>query len=111
MRGETLKAIEEGRGDIAEMGTVIANAIVSLHLRTMARLGIWYDLLARESEILHLHFWDAAFEKLKAAGAIQMATSGKMAGCWIMPAKESRRCKRRRWHQEIGGRYGGGGEP
>ena len=41
-----------------------------------------------ESEILHLHFWDTAFEKLKAADAIVLATSGKMAGCWIMPAKE-----------------------
>jgi arginyl-tRNA synthetase len=88
LRGETLKAIEEGGGEVAEMGMVIANAVVSLHLRTMARLGIWYDLLARESEILHLHFWDAAFQKLKAAGAIRLATSGKMAGCWIMPAKE-----------------------
>jgi arginyl-tRNA synthetase len=88
LRGETLKAIEEGRGEVAEMGMVIANAIVSLHLHTMARLGIWYDLLARESEILHLHFWDAAFEQLMAAGAIRLATNGKMAGCWIMPAKE-----------------------
>ena len=89
LRGETLKAIEEGHGEVAEMGAMIADAIVSLHLRTMARLGIWYDLLARESEILHLHFWDAAFEKLKVAGAIQLATTGKMAGCWIMPAKET----------------------
>jgi arginyl-tRNA synthetase len=89
LRGETLKAIEAGQGEIAEMGRVIADAIVSLHLRTMARLGIFYELLARESEILHLHFWDAAFEKLKAASAIRLATSGKMAGCWIMPAKET----------------------
>ena len=88
LRGETLKAIEAGDGEIAEMGAVIADAIVSLHLQTMARLGIFYELLARESEILHLHFWDAAFEQLKAAGAIRLATSGKMAGCWIMPAKE-----------------------
>ncbi len=88
LRGETLKAIEAGHGEIAEIGSVIADAIVSLHLQTMARLEIFYDLLARESEILHLHFWDAAFEQLKAAGAIRLATSGKMAGCWIMPAKE-----------------------
>src|SRR6202163_556252 len=88
LRGETLKAIEAGHGEIAEMGAVIADAIVSLHLQTMARLGIFYELLARESEILHLHFWDAAFEQLKAAGAIRLATPGKMADCWIMPAKE-----------------------
>ena len=111
LRGETLKAIEEGRGDVAEMGTVIADAIVSLHLRTMARLGIWYDLLARESEILHLHFWDAAFEKLKAAGAIRLATSGKMAGCWIMPAKESAGVNAGDDAKRIGGRCNGrGGE-
>jgi arginyl-tRNA synthetase len=88
LRGRTLKAIEEDRGEEAEVAQVVADAIVSLHLKTMARLGIDYDLLARESEILHLKFWDAAFEKLKTSGAIQLATTGKMAGCWIMPWKE-----------------------
>ena len=90
LRGETLKAIEEGRGDTAEMGAVIADAIVGFHLSTMARLDIFYELLARESEILHLHFWDAAFEKLKASSAIRYETSGKNAGCWVMP-----------WRQEV----------
>jgi arginyl-tRNA synthetase len=90
LRGRTLKAIEEDRGEEAEVAQVVADAIVSLHLRTMARLGIFYELLARESEILHLKFWDAAFEKLKASGAIQLATTGKMAGCWIMPWKEEK---------------------
>ena len=85
MRGETLKAIEEGKGETAGMAAVIADTVVTYHLRTMARLGIYYELLARESEILHLHFWEAAFEKLKASGAIQLETTGKNAGCWIMP--------------------------
>ena len=85
LRGETLKAIEADEGETAEMATVIADAVVGFHLRTMARLDIFYELLARESEILHLHFWDAAFEKLKASKAIQLAASGKNAGCWVMP--------------------------
>ena len=88
LRGETLRAIEEGRGEEAEVAEVVADAIVTFHLRTMARLGIHYDLLARESEILHLKFWDAAFEMLKKSGAIVLATTGKMAGCWIMPAEK-----------------------
>lgn len=88
LRGATLKAIEEGRGEDAEVAQVVADAIVNCHLRTMARLDIHYDLLARESEILHLKFWDAAFEMLKKSGAIHLATSGKMAGCWIMPWQE-----------------------
>jgi arginyl-tRNA synthetase len=88
LRSATLKAIEEGHGEAAEMGAVVADAIVGFHLRTMARLDISYELLARESEILHLKFWDAAFAKLKQQGVIHLATSGKMAGCWIMPAEK-----------------------
>ena len=102
LRGETLKAIEEGHGETAEMGAVIADAIVGFHLRTMARLDIFYELLARESEILHLHFWDAAFEKLKATGAIQFITSGKMAGCWVMPWKnEANQAKEQKGQKEA----------
>ena len=34
-------------------------------LDTMERLGIRYYLLARESEILHLHLWDRAFQLMR----------------------------------------------
>jgi len=88
LRARTLKAIEEDRGEEAEVAQVVADTIVSLHLKTMARLGISYELLARESEILHLKFWDAAFELLKKSGVVQLVSAGKMAGCWIMPWKE-----------------------
>ena len=64
----------------------MATAIVHTHLRTLDRLGIDYDLLSRESDVLHLKFWDAAFEQLKSKGAIQMSTSGKNQGCWVMEA-------------------------
>jgi len=83
-RARTLKEIEEGHGEAAEMAEVVSTAIVRCHLKTLDRLGIDYDLLSRESEILHLKFWDAAFEMLKTRGAIQYATSGKNAGCWVM---------------------------
>jgi arginyl-tRNA synthetase len=89
LRAATLRSIEEGQGEAAEMGAVVADAIVGFHLRTMARLGIGYELLARESEILHLRFWEAAFAKLKEKSVIHLATTGKMAGCWILPADKS----------------------
>jgi arginyl-tRNA synthetase len=84
LRGEMLKSIEEGAGEAAEMANIVAPAIVRSHLHTMERLGIEYDLLPRESEILHLKFWDAAFELLKQRNAIHLAASGKNAGCWVM---------------------------
>src|SRR5262249_50189273 len=83
------KSIEEGKGEEAEVAQVVADAIVSAHLRTMARLGIGYDLLARESEILHRVFWDAAFAMLKDSGAMHLAGSGEMAWCCVRPFGES----------------------
>ena len=84
LRGETLKSIEEDRGKAAEMAAIIAPAVVRCHLHTMERLGVEYDLLPRESEILHLKFWDSAFQLLKEKNAIHLAASGKNAGCWVM---------------------------
>ncbi len=84
MRANTLKEIEEGRGAAAQMADVVSTAIVRCHLRTAARLGIDYDLLTRESDVLQLKFWDRAFEMLKQRGAIRLATSGKNQGCWVM---------------------------
>ena len=78
LRGEMLKSIEEGAGGAAEMANIVAPAIVRCHLRTMERLGIEYDLLPRESEILHLKFWDAAFELLKQRNAIHWPRRERM---------------------------------
>jgi arginyl-tRNA synthetase len=89
LRGEMLKSIEEGAGEAAEMANIVAPAIVRCHLQTMERLGIEYDLLPRESEILHLKFWDAAFDLLKKRNAIHLAASGKNAGCWVMRTNDS----------------------
>ena len=89
-RSEVLHAIEAGDGEFAAMGHLVADAIVHAHLRTMYRLSIAYQLLARESEILHLQFWAAAFELLKQRNAIYLETDGKNKGCWVMPSSAFR---------------------
>ncbi len=89
-RAETLHAIEANAGDLAVLGHLIADAIVKLHVATMLRLGIQYDLLPRESEILHLKFWATAFELLKERKAIYFEEQGKNKGCWVMPASAFR---------------------
>lgn len=86
-RADTLHSIEAGEGDLAEMGRVVADAIVERHLRTMGRLDIDYDVLPRESEILYLQFWASAFEQLKERKAIYLESDGKNEGCWVMPAE------------------------
>ena len=84
-RHETLHAIEAGEGAAAEMAHIVSDAIVQCHLKTMWRIGVVYDVLPRESEILHLQFWATAFELLKQRKAIYLETEGKNAGCWVMP--------------------------
>jgi arginyl-tRNA synthetase len=85
LRSDVLHALEEGNNSIAELADYVATRNVECILDTMERFGIRYDLLARESEILHLHFWDHAFALMKQAGVIRLETQGKHAGCWVMP--------------------------
>ena len=83
-RSEVLHAIEAGGNEAAEMAELVSTHIVGLHLKTMERLDVEYDFLPRESEILRLKFWDAAFEQLKQKGVLRLESQGKNAGCWVM---------------------------
>lgn len=84
-RNEVLHALEEGENTTAELADYVATRNVECIIDTMERLGIRYDLLARESDILHLHFWERAFELMKSAGVIRYESEGRHAGCWVMP--------------------------
>ena len=83
-RAETLRAIEDGNNETAAIAELISTTVLKRHLETMERLDIEYDFLPRESEILHLHFWDAAFTTLKDAGVLSYEEQGKNKGCWVM---------------------------
>src|SRR5438874_9732905 len=84
VRLQTLHEIEEGGNETAAVAELISTAVLKRHLETMDRLDIEYDFLPRESEILRLRFWEAAFEKLKEAGVLSFETEGKNKGCWVM---------------------------
>jgi arginyl-tRNA synthetase len=84
VRRQVLHDIEQGGNETAAIADLISIAVLRRHLETMDRLDIEYDFLPRESEILHLHFWDAAFTKLKDAGVLTFENEGKNKGCWVM---------------------------
>ncbi|MGB8886861.1 MAG: arginine--tRNA ligase, partial [Candidatus Korobacteraceae bacterium] len=90
-RLNALHAIEQGGNELAEIADLISTAVLRRHLETMDRLDIEYDFLPRESEILHLHFWESAFELLKQKGVLYFETEGKNKRCWVMtrPSKDS----------------------
>jgi len=84
IRLDTLHALEHGGNEAAEIAELISTAIVRRHLETMQRLGIEYDFLPRESEVLHLHFWDAARRLMLEKGVLYLETEGKNKGCYVM---------------------------
>jgi arginyl-tRNA synthetase len=85
-RQVTLHAIEHREGELVQLASKVSEVIVGYHLNTMARLGVSYDLLPRESDVVWLKFWETAFELLKERKAIYFETEGKNKGCWVMPA-------------------------
>jgi arginyl-tRNA synthetase len=89
-RKQVLHDVETGGNAAAEKAHAVADRIVHAHLATMWRLNIVYDVLPRESEILHLKFWATAFELLKERKAIYFETEGKNKGCWVMPGSAFR---------------------
>jgi arginyl-tRNA synthetase len=89
LRRQTLHALESDAGERAEMGRLVARRVVRRHLATMQRIGVGYDVLTRESDILGLDFFTRAFEKLKASGTVHLESVGKNQGCWVMPLSES----------------------
>jgi arginyl-tRNA synthetase len=84
IRLDVLHQIETGNNEVAEIAELVSTAVLKRHLETMLRLGIEYDFLPRESEILRLDFWALAFEQLKQRGVLYFETEGKNKGCWVM---------------------------
>jgi len=84
LRYATLHELERGGNETSEVAELISTAVLRRHLETMLRLDIEYDFLPRESEILHLKFWESAFEQLKQTGVLYFENEGKNKGCWVM---------------------------
>lgn len=88
LRAKTLHELESGEGDTYELADYVSTRILNCHLDTMLRLGIKYDLLPRESDVLHLDIWERAFGLLKERGAVELESEGRHAGCWVMRGEE-----------------------
>jgi len=84
LRGRALKEMEEGASSLARVAEYLSERIARCHLATMDRIGVRYDLLPRESDILSHRFWERAFDLLKSTGSVSLSTEGKSTGCWVM---------------------------
>ncbi len=89
LHGSVVAGDEFNGRAVARLAEAVADGNVRCHQATTARLGIAYDLLTHESDILHLGFWQRAFEILRDAEAIRLEDAGKNSGCWVMSLASS----------------------
>lgn len=89
LRRDAMHAMESGEGVYAEIGAIVADRVVRCHLKTTERLGILYELLVWEGDILRNKFWERAFELLKKSKSMYLAEEGRNAGCWVMDLSAS----------------------
>ncbi|WP_379130752.1 arginine--tRNA ligase [Paenibacillus sp. sgz500958] len=83
-RVDILHGLENGGGNEAWLGTLVAERIVKEHVEEMKGFGINYDLLVWESSIVREGFWESAFELLQQLPVFVQEQEGKLAGCWVL---------------------------
>jgi arginyl-tRNA synthetase len=86
-RHEILKQIEDRTSDVSKMAQTITRRVLDEQLKTVWNLGVFYDCLNFESQIIHSKLWEKIFEKLKSDNQIKYEDSGDNAGCWVIPAE------------------------
>ncbi|MDA0755871.1 MAG: arginine--tRNA ligase [Crenarchaeota archaeon] len=85
-RHEILKQLEDSSSEVSKIAQTITRKVLNEQLKTVWNLGVFYDCLNFESQIIHSKLWDTIFEKLKSENQIKYEDTGDNAGCWVIPA-------------------------
>lgn len=83
-RREVHKKIEDKINPEYQACLYIAQQVLHDHIRTMARLDIQYDLLARESDVIALDFFKAAAAELTAHQVMIWSQDPEKKGCLVI---------------------------
>lgn len=82
---ETLLKIEDDTDpQIKALHQTYTQECTRQQLESCRRMGAYFDLVARETDILHLKFFAAAMDTLKEKGFIRFADEGDAKGCRIL---------------------------
>jgi arginyl-tRNA synthetase len=84
IRKNILKDLEDGDSEIAQFADTITRQVLEGQLETCWNLGVFYDCLNFESQIIRSGLWNQIFEKLKEMKLVEFENNGKNAGCWVI---------------------------
>ncbi len=83
-RREVHRRIEEKAEPEYATCLYVAEQVLLDHVRTMERLGIRYDLLARESDVIALDFFKAAAAEMAGRGVMAPSSDPEKQGCLVI---------------------------
>jgi len=89
IRKNTLKELEDGTSETAKFADMITRRVLENQLETCWNLGVYYDCLNFESQIIRSGLWSKIFEKLKEMNLVEFENDGKNAGCWIIRGEDN----------------------
>ncbi|MSV26372.1 MAG: arginine--tRNA ligase [Nitrosarchaeum sp.] len=84
IRKNILKELEDGTSEIAQFADKITRRVLENQIETCWNLGVYYDCLNFESQIIRSGLWNQIFEKLKEMNLIEFENNGKNIGCWVI---------------------------
>ncbi|MFB5629357.1 MAG: DALR anticodon-binding domain-containing protein, partial [Nitrosarchaeum sp.] len=84
IRKNILQELEDGDSETAQFADKITRRVLEGQLETCWNLGVYYDCLNFESQIIRSGLWGKIFEKLKEMSLIEFETEGKNEGCWVI---------------------------
>ncbi len=84
IRKNILKELEDGNSETAQFADKITRRVLENQLETCWNLGVYYDCLNFESQIIRSGLWGKVFEKLKELNLIEFENEGKNTGCWVI---------------------------
>ncbi|MBM2819197.1 MAG: arginyl-tRNA synthetase [Nitrosarchaeum sp.] len=84
IRKNTLKELEDGNSETAQFADKITRKVLENQLETCWNLGVYYDCLNFESQIIQSGLWSDIFEKLKEMNLVEFENGGKNVGCWVI---------------------------
>ncbi|MBI3253986.1 MAG: arginine--tRNA ligase, partial [Nitrosopumilales archaeon] len=86
-RHKVLQDLEDPNSELAKFASVITRKVLAEQLITCWKMGVYYDCLNFESQIIHSKLWDKIFEMLNAMNLVKFEKEGKNKDCWVIEAQ------------------------
>ena len=88
IRKNVLKELEDGDSEIAKFADKITRRVLAGQLETCWNLGVTYDCLNFESQIIRSGLWNKIFDKLKEMKLVEFENEGKNKDCWVIRGED-----------------------